>query len=77
MSQGPTVGELFKAKTVLDEQVEAAVDAVLADGYVLDLPAAMKAHAPTAKALADTNAGEKHRRVMVRTGILLARVATA
>jgi hypothetical protein len=43
----PTVGELFKAKAVTDEQVNAAVDAYqadplanalpIADGYSLDL----------------------------------------
>ncbi|MBB2964677.1 hypothetical protein FHU13_005095 [Methylobacterium sp. R2-1] len=51
----PTVGELFKAKAVTDEQVNAAVEAFqadpasdahpIADGYVLDLAAAVAGHA--------------------------------
>lgn len=50
----PTVGELFKAKAVTDEQLNAAVNAYLsdleasafpiADGYVVDLDAAIAEH---------------------------------
>ncbi|GJE83867.1 hypothetical protein HNR51_005369 [Methylorubrum thiocyanatum] len=50
----PTVGELFKAKAVTDELVNAAVDAFLsdpaksahpiADGYSLDFAAAVAGH---------------------------------
>ena len=79
----PTTGDLFKAKAITSDEVDAAVDAVLAKpeigaypiggGYLLDLGAATKAHKPTVAALADLGANEKHRRIMVRTAILLAR----
>lgn len=78
-----TVGELFKAKAVTDDEVNAAVEAYLAepetaahqiaDGYLLDLAAAVQAH-PFARA---TLSGERptsaRKRKAVRTAILLAR----
>lgn len=83
MAENPTTGELFKAKAITSDEVHAAVDAVLTKpevgaypiggGYLLDLGAAIQAHKPSATALADPKAGEKFRRVMARTAILLAR----
>ncbi|MGV7034828.1 hypothetical protein [Methylobacterium symbioticum] len=81
--QIPTTGDLVKAKAITTDEVEAAVDALLAKpdtgpypvggGYLLDLAAAVKAHQPSAAALADPDRPEKFRRTMARTAILLAR----
>ena len=83
MAENPTTGDLFKAKAITSDEVDAAVDAVLAKpeigaypiggGYLLDLGVATKAHKPTVAALADLGGNVKHRRIMVRTAILLAR----
>lgn len=79
----PTVGELFKAKTVTDERVSALVEAVLAgklddravlaEGYVLDVAAAVKASAFATSVLADETSKPGARRNAARTAILLAR----
>lgn len=83
----PTVGELFKAKAVTDEQVGALVDAVLAgklddraelaEGYVLDVAAAVKASAFATSVLADDTSKPGARRNAARTAILLARAEKA
>lgn len=83
----PTVGELFKAKAVTDEQVSALVDAALsgklddraelAEGYVLDLAAAMKASAFATAVLRDKTSKPGARRNAARTAILLARAQKA
>ncbi|CAO4162632.1 hypothetical protein [Methylorubrum populi] len=79
----PTVGELFKAKAVTDDQVNAAVDAYLADTttasypiadhHSLDLAAAVLAHewASQVTALVGSSVGLK--RSAVRTAFLAAR----
>ncbi|KAB7782198.1 hypothetical protein [Methylorubrum populi] len=82
-----TVGELFKAKAVTKEQVSALVDAVvagelneraeLAEGYVLDLAAAVKASAFATSVLADETSKPGARRNAARTAILLARAEKA
>ncbi|MGG3811073.1 hypothetical protein ABEV34_05405 [Methylorubrum rhodesianum] len=87
MAESPTVGELFKAKTVTDEQVTALVDAVLAgklddraelaEGYVLDVAAAVKASAFATAVLADEASKPGARRNAARTAILLARAEKA
>ena len=79
----PTTGDLFKAKTVTDDEVADAVDLFMRDptvslfrfasGHTLDLAAAVKAHEPAARAVIDPDRPEKFRRGMVRTAILLAR----
>ncbi|WP_066927331.1 hypothetical protein [Methylobacterium sp. CCH5-D2] len=66
MADQKTTGELRKAAEITDDEINAAVDAVLAkpktepypigDGYRLDLAEAIKAHEPTVKALADPEA---------------------
>ncbi|CAO4140615.1 hypothetical protein LPLAFNJD_LOCUS736 [Methylorubrum aminovorans] len=83
----PTVGELFKAKVVTDEQVNAAVEAYLAkpetnahpiaDGYVLDLAAAVAGHAWASEVIASPEASPGLRRAATRTAILLARAQKA
>jgi hypothetical protein len=79
----PTVGELFKAKAVTDEQVNAAVDAFLADpatsahpiadGYSLDLAAAVTGHAWASQVVGNPESSPSLKRAAVRTAILLAR----
>jgi hypothetical protein len=79
----PTIGELYKAKAVADDDIRAAVDAFLADptttlfmlgeGYGVDLAAAVAAQAWATKEMADPKATEHIRRHAVRTAILLAR----
>ncbi|QIJ76170.1 hypothetical protein GU700_17170 [Methylobacterium sp. NI91] len=83
----PTVGELFKAKAVTDEQVNAAVEAYLvkpetdahliADGYVLDLGAAVAGHGWASQVVANPESSPGLRRSAVRTAILLARAQKA
>ncbi|QDI81055.1 hypothetical protein E8E01_11720 [Methylorubrum populi] len=83
----PTVGELFKAKAVTDEQVNAAVEAYLAtpdtsehpiaDGYSLDLGGAVAGHRWASEVVANTEATENLKRAAVRTAILLARAEKA
>ena len=83
MATDPTIGELFKQALVLDADVRAAVDAYMADaetgvfpvgeGYGLDLAAAVGAHGPAKRALADPSASDGFKRTMVRTALLLAR----
>jgi len=65
MATDPTIGELFKQALVLDADVRAAVDTDMADaetgvfpvgkGYGLDLGAAVDAHGPPRRAVADPN----------------------
>ena len=79
----PTVGERFKAKAVTDEQVNAAVDAYqadpgttahpIADGYSLDLTAAVGGHAWASQVVANPESSPGLKRAAVRTAILLAR----
>lgn len=79
----PTVGELFKAKAVTDEQVNAAVDAYhadpgatahpIADGYSLDLAAAVIGHGWASQVVANPESSPTLKRGAIRTAILLAR----
>lgn len=83
----PTVGELVKAKAVTDEQVSAPVDAVLAgklderaelaEVYVLDLAALVKASAFATSVLSDKTSMPGPRRNAAQTAILLARAEKA
>lgn len=78
----PTVGELFKAKAVTDKHVNAAVGAMLAgklddraelaEGYVLDGTAGVKASALASSVLADHSVEPGARWNVARTAILLA-----
>jgi len=79
----PTVGELFKAKVVTHDDLNALVDAVLggrmeeraelAEGYTLDVAAAVKANAFATAVLRDKTSSTGARRTAARTAILLAR----
>ena len=79
----PTVGELFKAKTVTDEQVNAAVEAYLADpdasahpiadGYTLNLAAAVAGHGWAGQVVANPESSPGLKRAAIRTALLLAR----
>ncbi|MBB2964576.1 hypothetical protein [Methylobacterium sp. R2-1] len=83
MPEAPTVGELFKAKAATGEQVNATVDACLAqyetsahpiaDGYSLDLGDAVAAHRWATQVMGLFDATQSLKRGAVRTAILLAR----
>ena len=77
----PAAGDLSKAKTVTDDELNAAVDVFMRDptvsmfrfasGHTLDLAAVVKAHEPARAAVAHSDRSEKFRRGMVRTAIQL------
>ncbi|CAO4173176.1 hypothetical protein [Methylorubrum extorquens] len=79
----PTVGELFKAKAVTDDEVNAAVEAYLtdfeagivpiADGYVVDVDGAVVKHLWASHVIANDESGPGLKRAAVRTAILLAK----
>lgn len=83
----PTVRELFKAKAVSDEQVNAAVDAYLAkpetnahpiaDCYVLDLTAAVAGHGWASQVVANPESSPGLKCAAIRTAILLSRAQKA
>ena len=87
MPEAPTVGELFKAKAVTDDQVNALVDAILTgqmdegaplgDEYRVDIPAAVKASPFATSVLRDKTSRPGAKRNAVRTAILLARAQKA
>ncbi|KOX43014.1 hypothetical protein ADL19_28670 [Streptomyces purpurogeneiscleroticus] len=80
MSTNPTVSELRKAAEINDQEIDAAVDAVLADlaseayplakGWTLDLVETLRTNTRAAEALTTDKPAWK--RDMVRTAILLA-----
>lgn len=73
----PTVGELFKANVVTHDDLNALVDAVLAgrmnereelaEGFTLDVAAAVKANAFAAAVLRDKTSTTGARRTAART----------
>lgn len=82
----PTVSDLFKSKTITDDDVNclarAAIDgardkAALADGYAIDLGAAVEASAFAKSVLGDKDSEPATRRSAARTAILLARAEKA
>ena len=83
MATDPTTGELFKQALILDADVHAAVNAYMTDvetgvfpvgeGYGLDLAAAVDAHGPAKRALADPSASDGFKRTVVRAALILAR----
>jgi hypothetical protein len=83
----PTVGELFKANVVTHDDLNALIDAVLAgrmgeraefaEGYTLDVGAAVKANAFATAVLRDKTSTTGARRTAARTAILLARAQKA
>ena len=80
MATNPTVSELRKVSEISDQEVDAAVDAVLADlateayplakGWTLDLVETLRTNYQAAEALKTDKPA--WRRNMVRTAILLA-----
>lgn len=87
MADQKTITDLRKAAEITDDEIHSAVDAVLAKlatdsypiggGYILNLAAAVAAHEPSAKALADPDAKPGWRRTMARTAILMGRPGKA
>ena len=87
MADQKTTADLRKAAEITDDEINAAVDAVLAKpetgsypiggGYMLDLASAVEAHEPTRTALANPESRPGWRRTMVRTAILMARPVKA
>ena len=83
MAETPTTGDLYKARTVLEDDVVAAVDAFMADpnltsflvgdSYAIDLQAAVAASPFALGMLANPEAKPTSKRAAVRTAILLAR----
>jgi len=79
----PTTGDLFKAKTLTEEDLAAAVDAFMADptttaflfgdGYWIDLAEAVRSHEWASVTVGTKDATEHLKRTAVRTAILLAR----
>lgn len=82
-----TVGELYKAKAVTDEQVNAAVEAycddptttgfAITDSYAINLLDAVSRHNFTQMVLSDPASSRGLRRGAIRTAILLARAQRA
>jgi hypothetical protein len=82
-----TVGELFKAQAVTDDEVNAAVEAYLtvleagifpiAAGYVVDLDTAVVEHPWASLVVANEEASPSLKRGIVRMAILLARAQKA
>ena len=83
MAESPTTSALLKAKALSDDDVDAAVEAYIADTrttvfvvgdtYQVDLRAAMKAHAFARDAFRNPEASPGLKRAAVRRAILLAR----
>jgi hypothetical protein len=76
MASNPTVSDLRKVSEVKDDEITAAVDAVLAseayllaEGWILDLVAAVANHKGSQDALLTDR--DAYKRNMVRTAILL------
>ena len=82
-----TVGDLFKAKAITDDQVNAAVEAYLADPgvaerwlagrYLVDVTGAIVAHPFARAALSGAKPSPYRIRSAVRSAILLAWVTKA
>lgn len=87
MAETKTTGELRKAAEISDAEIDAAVEAVLVvpetgsypigGGYLLDLAAAVAAHEPARRVLAEPTTKPGFRRTMARTALLLARPVRA
>jgi hypothetical protein len=82
----PTIADLYKAKLVTDRDVARLVREVLdgvtdraplADGYAVDLGAAVKANEFASRILANPECGPGARQNAARTAILLAQAEKA
>ncbi|MER2269091.1 hypothetical protein [Methylobacterium oxalidis] len=83
MAETPTIGELFKAKEIGEEEVDAAITGylagaldevvVFADTYRVNVAAAVKAVPKLRDRAHDPDASEFLKRIAVRTALMLAR----
>ena len=83
MANDPTFGELYKSKAILEADLEAAVDAFMADpsltaflmgeGYALNPHAAVSASPFALGMLSKTDAKPASKRSAVRTAILVSK----
>ncbi|AWN40105.1 hypothetical protein [Methylobacterium durans] len=83
MADIPTVSDLFRAKVIGEEEIDAAVTAcvagtakepfVFADVYEVDLASAVAAIPRAHERLHDPEASEFLKRIAIRTAIMLAR----
>lgn len=83
MAENPTTSELYKAKSILEADVVAAVEAFMVDptttaflfgdGYQIDLADAVSSHEWAKVTVANKDTTDHLRRAAVRTAILLAR----
>jgi len=83
MAENPTTSELYKAKSILEADVVAAVEAFMADptttaflfgdDYQIDLADAVSSHEWAKVTVANKDTTDHLRRAAVRTAILLAR----
>jgi len=81
MATALTISDLRKAAEITDQEIDAAVDAYMADqrsgpirfasGYEIDVAAAVFAHQPAKAAVWDPDRSAKFKRNMVRAAILL------
>ena len=77
-----SVGDLRRKSEVTDAEIDAAVDAYMANrqaepfrfasGYEIDVAAAVYAHQPSKAAVHDKDRAAKFKWAMVRTAVLLA-----
>ena len=82
MAANPTVFDLWRAGRITDYDIDAAIDAYLADpkaewfrfacGDEVDVAAAVEADLPARAAVADPDRSSKFKRTVVRAAILLA-----
>ncbi|MGH1575139.1 hypothetical protein ACRAWG_36450 [Methylobacterium sp. P31] len=85
MSDDATLWDLVTAERIAIEDVGAAIDVYLAEpttqdhpigpDHILDLAAAVAAHASAPATMVDTEANEPSRRMAVRAALLMARPA--
>ena len=83
MAETPIISELYKAKAIVEADLDAAVEAYMADpktsqflfagGYSLDLMVAVRAQASARKLMKDPKSRPSLKRAVVRRAILLAR----
>ena len=82
MTETPTIGALYRAAILSGEEIEAAVNAFLADPittcvlgtcYEVDLAEAVRSHEWASVTVGTPNATEHLKRTAVRTAIMLAR----
>ena len=79
----PTIGDLFKAKTITGDEVNAAVDVFMRDatiflfrfasGHTLDVAAAVRANRHATAIIIEPTAKDGGKRLAIRTAIMLAR----